>query len=140
LLRSSRAEDRRWLCAVDASFPPIASASFWRCRGQGDRSEIDAFVRSSTSFLSRSLSGHRENEINAKAATRLARRETTSSDQLFYVIYTSGTTGKPRACNRARGHLQLREGAGEVYGIGEGDRCYQAMTLGSIPRRGPWFR
>jgi non-ribosomal peptide synthetase-like protein len=72
-----------------------------------------------------------EKEINAKAATRLAADEkTASSDQLFYVIYTSGTTGKPKgvAIEHA-GICNFVKVAGEVYGIGEGDRCYQAMTL-----------
>jgi non-ribosomal peptide synthetase-like protein len=72
-----------------------------------------------------------EQEINGKPSTRLgADEKTVSDDQLFYVIYTSGTTGKPKgvAIEHA-GICNFVKVAGEVYGIGEGDRCYQAITL-----------
>jgi non-ribosomal peptide synthetase-like protein len=72
-----------------------------------------------------------EQEIDQKAATRLGNDEkTASSDQLFYVIYTSGTTGKPKgvAIEHA-GICNFVKVAGEIYGIGVEDRCYQAITL-----------
>ena len=51
-------------------------------------------------------------------------------DQLSYIIYTSGSTGNPKGvavehasiCNFVRV-------AGEVYGIKQGDRVYQGMTI-----------
>ncbi|MBB5749017.1 non-ribosomal peptide synthetase-like protein [Micrococcus sp. TA1] len=51
-------------------------------------------------------------------------------DELAYVIYTSGTTGRPKGvaiehasiCNFVRV-------AAEVYGITDGDRIYQGMTI-----------
>ena len=72
-----------------------------------------------------------EQEISKKQTVRLGDHErTTSSDQLFYIIYTSGTTGKPKgvAIEHA-GICNFVKVAGEVYGIREGDRCYQGMTL-----------
>jgi non-ribosomal peptide synthetase-like protein len=72
-----------------------------------------------------------EEEIAAKSTTRLTNEEAPpASDQLFYIIYTSGTTGKPKgiAIDHA-GICNFVKVAGEVYGIGESDRCYQGMTL-----------
>ena len=72
-----------------------------------------------------------ERQIQEKSAARLGVNEApTSSDQLFYIIYTSGTTGKPKgvAIEHA-GICNFVKVAGEVYGIGQGDRGYQGMTL-----------
>jgi non-ribosomal peptide synthetase-like protein len=71
------------------------------------------------------------NEIGAQRPERLSQRERPApKDELCYVIYTSGTTGNPKGvaiehasiCNFVRV-------AGEVYGIEEGDRAYQGMTI-----------
>ena len=69
--------------------------------------------------------------MSQKSTSRLSREEApAASDQLFYVIYTSGTTGKPKgvAIDHA-GICNFVKVAGEVYGIGIGDRAYQGMTL-----------
>jgi non-ribosomal peptide synthetase-like protein len=70
-------------------------------------------------------------QIDEKSPTRLRRDEVPAeADPLFYVIYTSGTTGKPKGV--AIGHsgiCNFVRVAGEVYGIREGDRCYQGITL-----------
>ena len=69
--------------------------------------------------------------VAKKSAARLSAEEAPpSDDQLFYVIYTSGTTGKPKgvAIDHA-GICNFVKVAGEVYGIGVGDRAYQGMTL-----------
>jgi non-ribosomal peptide synthetase-like protein len=70
-------------------------------------------------------------QIGEKSAVRLVREEVPAeADPLFYVIYTSGTTGKPKGV--AIGHsgiCNFVRVAGEVYGIREGDRCYQGITL-----------
>ena len=66
-----------------------------------------------------------------KSTARLSSEEAPrADDQLFYVIYTSGTTGKPKgvAIDHA-GICNFVKVAGEVYGIGIGDRAYQGMTL-----------
>jgi non-ribosomal peptide synthetase-like protein len=71
------------------------------------------------------------NEIGAQRPERLTERERPApKDELSYVIYTSGTTGNPKGvaiehasiCNFVRV-------AGEVYGIRQGDRAYQGMTI-----------
>lgn len=72
-----------------------------------------------------------EQQIAEKSTSRLADHErAASSDPLFYIIYTSGTTGKPKgvAIDHA-GICNFVKVAQEVYGIHEGDRCYQGMTL-----------
>src|SRR5262245_6950138 len=70
-------------------------------------------------------------EIAAKPAARpTAPEKPAPVDQLAYIIYTSGTTGTPKGvaiehasiCNFVRV-------AAEVYGIREGDRAYQGMTI-----------
>jgi non-ribosomal peptide synthetase-like protein len=70
-------------------------------------------------------------EIDEKKSSRLVDGERSPPvDQLAYIIYTSGTTGTPKGvaiehpsiCNFVRV-------AAEVYGIREGDRAYQGMTI-----------
>jgi non-ribosomal peptide synthetase-like protein len=72
-----------------------------------------------------------ERMIADKPAARLAADEVMPpKDELAYVIYTSGTTGTPKGvaiehasiCNFVRV-------AAEVYGMRQGDRCYQGMTI-----------
>ena len=72
-----------------------------------------------------------EGMIAEKPAARLAAHEVMPpKDELAYVIYTSGTTGTPKGvaiehasiCNFVRV-------AAEVYGMRQGDRCYQGMTI-----------
>ncbi len=68
-----------------------------------------------------------------RPAARAPQRQASApapKDELCYVIYTSGTTGNPKGvaiehasiCNFVRV-------AGEVYGIEQGDRAYQGMTI-----------
>ncbi len=69
--------------------------------------------------------------LDEKPATRIEDNERSGTDDpLFYIIYTSGTTGRPKgvAIDHA-GICNFVKVAGEVYGIGEGDRAYQGMTL-----------
>ena len=72
-----------------------------------------------------------EHKINGKKAARLANGEQAPpADQLAYIIYTSGTTGTPKGV--AIGHPSICnfvKVAVEVYGIREGDRAYQGMTI-----------
>src|SRR5258705_181535 len=72
-----------------------------------------------------------ERMIAETPAARLAAHEVMpAKDELAYVIYTSGTTGTPKGvaiehasiCNFVRV-------AAEVYGMRQGDRCYQGMTI-----------
>jgi non-ribosomal peptide synthetase-like protein len=72
-----------------------------------------------------------ERIIAEKPTARLAAHEVMPpKDELAYVIYTSGTTGTPKGvaiehasiCNFVRV-------AAEVYGMRQGDRCYQGMTI-----------
>ncbi len=71
------------------------------------------------------------NEIGAQRPERLTPSERPAAkDELCYIIYTSGTTGNPKGvaiehasiCNFVRV-------AGEVYGVAQGDRAYQGMTI-----------
>ncbi len=69
--------------------------------------------------------------LDALPTTRLGDDEAPApEDDLFYVIYTSGTTGKPKgvAIDHA-GIVNFVRVAGEEYGMTDGDRCYQGMTL-----------
>src|SRR4051812_4793158 len=72
-----------------------------------------------------------ERMIAEKPSARLAAHEVMPpKDELVYVIYTSGTTGTPKGvaiehasiCNFVRV-------AAEVYGMRQGDRVYQGMTI-----------
>jgi amino acid adenylation domain-containing protein len=72
-----------------------------------------------------------ERQIDEKSTARLKNHEaSTLTDQLCYIIYTSGTTGTPKGV--AIEHLSVCnfvKVAAEVYGIREGDRCYQGITI-----------
>jgi non-ribosomal peptide synthetase-like protein len=72
-----------------------------------------------------------ERQINDQSPARVAEQEARAAgDQLFYVIYTSGTTGKPKGVAiEHSGICNFVKVAGEVYGIRQGDRCYQGITL-----------
>jgi non-ribosomal peptide synthetase-like protein len=70
-------------------------------------------------------------EIDGKAKTRLADHEKSAAvDQLCYIIYTSGTTGTPKGVAIEHPSIcNFVKVAAEVYGIREGDRAYQGMTI-----------
>src|SRR5262249_49373823 len=70
-------------------------------------------------------------EIGAKSPARLAIHENPAPlDQLAYIIYTSGTTGTPKGVAIEHGSIcNFVRVAAEVYGIREGDRAYQGMTI-----------
>jgi non-ribosomal peptide synthetase-like protein len=72
-----------------------------------------------------------EPEINAKKSIRLADGEQAPpADQLAYIIYTSGTTGTPKGVAIEHPSIcNFVKVAAEVYGIREGDRAYQGMTI-----------
>jgi non-ribosomal peptide synthetase-like protein len=72
-----------------------------------------------------------EPEINAKKSIRLANGEQAPpADQLAYIIYTSGTTGTPKGVAIEHPSIcNFVKVAAEVYGIREGDRAYQGMTI-----------
>ena len=70
-------------------------------------------------------------EIDGKATARLADHEKSAAvDQLCYIIYTSGTTGTPKGVAIEHPSIcNFVKVAAEVYGIREGDRAYQGMTI-----------
>ena len=70
-------------------------------------------------------------EIDGKAKARLADGEKSAPiDQLCYIIYTSGTTGTPKGVAIEHPSIcNFVKVAAEVYGIREGDRAYQGMTI-----------
>ncbi len=72
-----------------------------------------------------------EREINEKKSVRLADGEKSAPvDQLCYIIYTSGTTGTPKGVAIEHPSIcNFVKVAAEVYGIREGDRAYQGMTI-----------
>jgi len=70
-------------------------------------------------------------EINYKEKVRLADHEKSPVvDQVCYIIYTSGTTGTPKGVAIEHPSIcNFVKIAAEVYGIREGDRAYQGMTI-----------
>jgi non-ribosomal peptide synthetase-like protein len=70
-------------------------------------------------------------EIDFKETARLGDHEkSTAVDQLCYIIYTSGTTGTPKGVVIEHPSIcNFVKVAAELYGIREGDRAYQGMTI-----------
>ncbi|WP_439924520.1 Pls/PosA family non-ribosomal peptide synthetase [Nitrobacter sp. JJSN] len=70
-------------------------------------------------------------EIDVKETARLADHEKSAVvDQVCYIIYTSGTTGAPKGVAIEHSSIcNFVKVAAEVYGIHEGDRAYQGMTI-----------
>ena len=127
-LDASFPTDRIAFILEDAGVKAIVSVSRFRAEARRVRRYARYFFDSA------------EQQISEKSTARLSDQEDpASSDQLFYVIYTSGTTGKPKgvAIDHA-GICNFVKVAGEVYGIGEDDRCLSGDDAClRFPRRGP---
>ena len=117
---------------LDASFPAERIAYILEDAGIGAIVSVSRYRDKLAAFDLPCLFLDDDDEaIGGLPASRLAEDEKPGRpDPLFYVIYTSGTTGRPKgvAIDHA-GICNFVRVAGEVYGIGEGDRAYQGMTL-----------
>ena len=117
---------------LDAGFPNERIGFILQDAGVSAIVTMSAFREKLTSFAATQVFlDAAERMIAEKSAARLAAHEVMPpKDELAYVIYTSGTTGRPKGvaiehasiCNFVRV-------AAEVYGMRQGDRCYQGMTI-----------
>src|SRR5690242_7203994 len=113
---------------LDAGFPNERIGFILQDAGVSAIVTMAAFREKLTGFAATQIFlDAAERMIAEKPSARLAAHEAMPpKDELAYVIYTSGTTGTPKGvaiehasiCNFVRV-------AAEVYGMRQGDRCYQ---------------
>jgi non-ribosomal peptide synthetase-like protein len=117
---------------LDASFPPdritfiLGDAGVRGIVSLSDYADTLSAFEVPKVYLDKDAS-----EIALRSGKRLgAGDRPPPTDELCYVIYTSGTTGTPKGVAISHASIcNFVRVAGEVYGIRQGDRSYQGMTI-----------
>jgi non-ribosomal peptide synthetase-like protein len=117
---------------LDAGFPPDRIAFILQDAGVRAIVSLSDYADTLSTFEVPKVYLDRDAQAIARASgERLSAEERPPPrDELCYVIYTSGTTGKPKGVAISHASIcNFVRVAGEVYGIQQGDRSYQGMTI-----------